>query len=166
MSNVITVSQKCQMSLQSVTKESNVVKCVKCCYKVLQKCQMLLQSVKCCHKVLQKCQMLLQSVTKVSCYKMLQIETKKKKKSYKVLQRCKMLLPSVTNCYKGVKGVGGSQVNFWVLIYFESTESVLSGTFYRIGLSFFIPKLWLDEIKKYRDLTIRKKMLNFSIEKL
>ena len=43
-------------------------------------------------------------------------------------------------------------------------------TFYRTELSFFIPKLRLNEIygvsRNYRDLTMRNIMLIFSIEKL
>ena len=69
MSNVITVSQKCQMLLQSVT---NCYKRVKCCYKVLKMCQILLQSVTKVSNVVTKC------YKSVKCYKMLQIETKNK----------------------------------------------------------------------------------------
>ena len=50
----------------------------------------------------------------------------------------------------------------------KSTTALLSGTFYRTELSFFIPKLWIDEIYgvslEYRDLTIRNITLIFSIE--
>ena len=47
-----------------------------------------------CYKLLQMCPMLLQSVTKVS-----NVVTK----YYKVLHKCQMLLQSVTECYKNVK---------------------------------------------------------------
>ena len=54
--NVVTkcykVSQKCPMLLQSVTK---CYKSVKCCYKVLEKCQMLLEIVTKMSNVVTKC---------------------------------------------------------------------------------------------------------------
>ena len=63
------------------------------CYKLLQKCHMLLQSV----KVLQKCQILLQGVTNVSnVVKSVTKVSNVVTKCYKVLYKCQMLLQSVT----------------------------------------------------------------------
>ena len=65
------------------------------------------------------------------------------------------------------KGIGVSQVKMGFL-QFLKVQLLLLGTFYRTELSFFVPKLWLAKIygvlRKYRDLTIRKKCRIFQIK--
>ena len=80
---------KCNESVKSCYKVYKCYKSVKCCYKVLQRMTKLSNVVTKCYKMLQKCQVLLQSVIK--CYKSI-------KYCYKVLQSVTKLSIVVTLC--------------------------------------------------------------------